>query len=80
MSNLENNSKICNGIVKWFDHIKGYGFIELDDGRDVHVHFSVVPGLRGMCYLLTGDEVEIVVGERENGYYVRSMLKYTRSV
>lgn len=27
-----------HGIVKWFNHAKGFGFILLDDGREVFVH------------------------------------------
>jgi len=30
---------MANGIVKWFDEKKGYGFIEQEDGPDVFVHF-----------------------------------------
>ena len=40
------------GTVKWFDEIKGYGFIQPDDGgRDVFVHVSAVQaaGLRGLA-------------------------------
>ena len=29
-----------NGTVKWFDDIKGYGFIEGEDGEDIFVHRS----------------------------------------
>ena len=27
-----------NGTIKWFDPVKGYGFIERADGDDVFVH------------------------------------------
>ena len=29
-----------NGVVKWFDNEKGYGFIKTIDGEDVFVHHS----------------------------------------
>ena len=31
---------MANGIVKWFNDQKGYGFIEQEDGPDVFVHHS----------------------------------------
>lgn len=69
---------IAEGEVKWFDDTRGYGFIELDDMRDVHVHYSVVPGLKDKRYLMAGDRVKIVVGYREEGLYTKSVLKFTR--
>lgn len=33
---------MISGKVKWFDDTKGYGFIELAQGKDVFVHYSVI--------------------------------------
>ena len=42
---------MANGIVKWFNSQKGYGFIQPQDGgKDVFVHVSAVEraGMRGL--------------------------------
>ena len=54
-----------NGKVKWFNNEKGFGFIEVEGGDDVFVHFSAIQG-DGFKTLEEGQEVsfEIVEGNR----------------
>lgn len=54
------------GIVKWFNGSKGYGFIERDSGEDVFVHFSAIVG-DGFRNLDEGQRVEFVVTQGEKG-------------
>jgi CspA family cold shock protein len=48
------------GTVKWFNSAKGYGFIEVEDGDDVFVHYSAIRGV-GYRNLEEGQQVEFAV-------------------
>jgi CspA family cold shock protein len=54
------------GKVKWFNEKKGYGFITMEDGKDVFVHFSAVQG-EGFKSLNEGDEVTCEVTQGPKG-------------
>ncbi|MGD8865243.1 MAG: cold shock domain-containing protein [Anaerolineales bacterium] len=54
------------GTVKWFNTVKGYGFIGRDDGDDVFVHFSAIQ-MDGYRKLEEGQNVEFVIEEGTKG-------------
>lgn len=47
-----------NGKVKWFNNEKGFGFIEVEGGDDVFVHFTAIEG-EGYKSLEEGQEVSL---------------------
>ena len=55
------------GTVKWFNPVKGYGFITPDDGsKDAFVHISAVERA-GLSSLNEGQQVQYELQEGRNG-------------
>lgn len=55
------------GTVKWFNTIKGYGFIQPDDGdRDAFVHISAVERA-GLSDLKEGQRVQFELKPGQDG-------------
>lgn len=58
---------MSQGIVKWFNSDKGYGFITPDDGSaDLFVHFSEITG-GGFRNLEENQRVEFETGQGQKG-------------
>ncbi|MEW9675728.1 cold-shock protein [Lentibacillus sp. L22] len=64
-----------NGTVKWFNADKGFGFIEVEGGDDVFVHFSAIQG-EGFKTLEEGQSVTFDVEEGNRGPQAANVVKH----
>ena len=62
----------ATGTVKWFNSDKGYGFISLEDGADVFVHYSAIQ-MDGYRTLDEGQRVEFDVGPDKKGHEAQNV-------
>ena len=62
------------GTVKWFNAEKGYGFISIEDGNDVFVHFSAIQG-EGFKTLEEGQAVEFEITQGNRGPQAENVVK-----
>ncbi|MFO7952608.1 MAG: cold-shock protein [Bacillota bacterium] len=62
------------GKVKWFNSEKGYGFIEVDEGKDVFVHYSEIQE-EGFRTLEEGQVVEFESVEGNRGPQAANVVK-----
>ena len=56
-----------NGVVKWFNKEKGYGFISCDNGNDVFVHFSQIKNSEKNKELHEGESVSFDITDGQKG-------------
>ena len=54
------------GVVKWFNDTKGFGFIQRNSGEDVFVHFRAIQA-DGHRSLRDGQKVEFTVAQGQKG-------------
>jgi len=66
----------CNtmeqGIVKWFNDAKGFGFISRQNGEDVFVHFSAIQ-TNGFRSLKEGQAVQFNVVKGPKGWQAENV-------
>jgi cold shock protein len=65
------------GKVKWFNEVKGYGFVTMDDGKDVFVHYSAIKG-DGFRTLNENDDVEFEINESPKGPQAVNVVKLSK--
>ena len=61
------------GTVKWFNAVKGYGFIQRQSGEDVFVHFSDIQA-DGYKSLNEGQSVEFEVKQGPKGLQAENVV------
>jgi CspA family cold shock protein len=66
-------SERSKGTVKWFNAVKGYGFIGREDGEDVFVHFSSIQ-MEGYRKLEEGQQVEFSVEAGPKGLQAANVI------
>ena len=66
---------MAEGIVKWFNEKKGFGFIQQDDGPDVFVHYSSIdtPGFKTLS---DGQKVIFELEVNERGPVAKNVKPY----
>ncbi|MCY6485018.1 cold-shock protein [Clostridium aestuarii] len=62
------------GTVKWFNSERGFGFISVDGGEDIFVHFSAIQG-DGFKTLEEGQKVEFEITTGERGPQAANVVK-----
>ena len=62
------------GVVKWFNDSKGFGFIQRESGEDIFVHFRAIQG-EGYRSLQDGQKVEFKVVEGQKGLQAEEVTK-----
>ena len=57
---------MAQGTVKWFNKVKGYGFISIVGGEDIFVHYSEIL-TDGFNQLKDGERVEFEIVNGKKG-------------
>lgn len=64
---------MCDGIVKWFNRERGFGFIN-QNGRQIFVHYSDIV-TDGIQTLSDGDKVKFKTQEGKFGLCAKKVVK-----
>ena len=65
------------GRVKWFDSVKGFGFIKGPEGADVFVHYEDIQ-MDGFAQLSANEEVEFRAVKTDKGWKAYEVVSLVR--
>lgn len=55
------------GTVKWFNNSRGYGFITMEDGTEIFVHWTGIVSDKKFKFIAEGQTVEFEITDGEKG-------------
>lgn len=73
-ANARGGTRMEQGTVKWFNAEKGFGFIEVEGGNDVFVHYTAIQG-EGFKTLEEGQAVSFDIVEGNRGPQAANVVK-----
>ncbi|MBL8764928.1 MAG: cold shock domain-containing protein [Phycisphaerae bacterium] len=62
------------GLVKWFDPKKGFGFVVGPEGQDIFVHYTKIDG-EGFRVLRDGSKVRYDAEKGEKGWHASRVVR-----
>jgi CspA family cold shock protein len=65
---------MAEGVVKWFNDSKGFGFLRQENGEDVFVHFSAIQQ-EGFKTLKEGERVSFDIVQGPKGLQAANVVK-----
>jgi len=71
------SQQTVTGTVKWFNDQKGFGFLQVDGGKDVFVHQTAIQ-MNGFRTLVEGEKVEFSIVDGPKGPAAANVRKLVR--